>query len=181
MLKFNNVNTSVVADNKVILCDLEYMLTDDEAMKIKSILDGLVSQRGGSGIVSTGQTAYKAVQSPVTTQTTASAAKKVYTATKDFSPKYEIKELESTDGIKLFCISRKNGWTRAEKGLMNQAIKALKGIKEIEVAGIRKDKDGNEKSITFKAWGYNTDSTAKKHLKELPTVFTADQLNNFGK
>ena len=64
---------------------------------------------------------------------------------------------------------------------MNQAIKALKGIKEIEVAGIRKDKDGNEKSITFKAWGYNTDSTAKKHLKELPTVFTADQLNNFGK
>jgi len=55
---------------------------------------------------------------------------------------------------------------------MNKAIKELKGIKEIEVSY---EKDG--KTRTFKAWGYNTESTAKKHLKELPTVFTVAQLN----
>ena len=51
-------------------------------------------------------------------------------------------------------------------------IKALKGIKEIEVSY---EKDG--KTRTFKAWGYNTEATAKKHMKELPEVFTVAQLN----
>lgn len=174
MLKFNNVS-EVVADNRVVLCDLEYMLTDDEVLRIKSIIDGLVANRGGAGIASTSQTAYKAVSAPIAE--TATAEKKPYVATKDFVPQYQIKELTGVDGTKLFCISRKNGWTRAEKSLMNGAIKALKGIKEIEVSGVKKDKDGNEKSITFKAWGYATESTAKKHLKELPAVFTVAQLN----
>lgn len=170
MIKFN-ANTNVTADNEVILCDLKYMLTDEEVLKVKSIIDGLVANRGGAGIASTSQTAYKAVSSPVATTAT-KAEKKPYVATKDFVPQYQIKELEGTDGTKLFCISRKNGWTRAEKSLMNGAIKALKGIKEIDV---QYEKDG--KTRTFKAWGYGTESTAKKHMKELPTVFTVAQLN----
>lgn len=171
MIKFNANTNVTAADNEVILCDLKYMLTDEEVLKVKSIIDGLVANRGGAGIVSTSQTAYKAVSENVA-PTATKAEKKPYVATKDFSPQYQIKELTGTDGTKLFCISRKNGWTRAEKSLMNGAIKALKGIKEIDV---QYEKDG--KTRTFKAWGYNTEATAKKHLKELPTVFTVAQLN----
>ena len=170
MIKFNNANVGVVADNRVVLCDIEYMLTDDEVLKVKSIIDGLISSRNNSAVSSTG-TMYKA------SGITEVPEKKVYRATKPFTPKYQIKELTGTDGTTLWCISRENGWTRAEKSLMNSAIKALKGIKEIEVAGVRKDKDGNEKQITFKAWGYNTQATAKKHLSELPTEFSVEQLN----
>ena len=100
------------------------------------------------------------------------AEKSAYKATKDFTAKYQIKEQTATDGTKLFCISRANGWTRSEKSLMNKAIKELKGIKEIEVSY---EKDG--KVRTFKAWGYNTEATAKKHIKELPETFTKEQLN----
>lgn len=170
MIKFN-ANTNVTADNEVILCDLKYMLTDEEVLKVKSIIDGLVANRGGAGIASTSQTAYKAVSENVA-PTATKAEKKPYVATKDFTPKYQLKELTGVDGTKLFCISRANGWTRAEKSLMNGAIKALKGIKEIDV---QYEKDG--KTRTFKAWGYGTESTAKKHLKELPAVFTVAQLN----
>lgn len=44
MLKFNQ-NQSIVADNRVSLCDIEYMLTDDEVLKVKSIIDGIIAQR----------------------------------------------------------------------------------------------------------------------------------------
>lgn len=159
-----------VADNEVILNGAKFMVTDDVAMQILQLVSGHVS------IASTSQTAYKAVSENVA-PTATKAEKKPYVATKDFTPKYQLKELTGVDGTKLFCISRANGWTRAEKSLMNGAIKALKGIKEIEVSGVKKDKDGNEKSITFKAWGYATESTAKKHMKELPTVFSVAQLN----
>lgn len=174
MINMTQFVTGEKKDNEVMLNGAKFMVTDEVAMQILNLVSG--------NIVSAPQTAYKAVQSPVTVTTTtaATAEKKSYVATKDFKAQYEVKELTATDGTKLFCISRKNGWTRAEKGLMNQAIKALKGIKEIEVAGIRKDKDGNEKSITFKAWGYGTEATAKKHVKELPDTFTADQLNSWG-
>lgn len=173
MIKFNT-NSSAVADNRVILCDIEYMLTDDEVLKVKTIIDGLISSRNGAN-VSSPSTGYKATGT--VSGITEVPEKKVYRATKPFVPQYEVKELTGVDGTKLFCISRKNGWTRAEKSLMNGAIKALKGIKEIEVSGTRKEKDGSEKAITFKAWGYNTQATAKKHLAELPTVFTVEQLN----
>lgn len=104
-------------------------------------------------------------------------SKTPYVATKDFKAQYEIKEQTSTDGTKLFCISRKNGWTKAEKKLMNDSIKSLKNIKEIEVEADFKKKDGTTYKGTFKAWGYNTLDTAKKHMRELPAVFTAEQLN----
>lgn len=171
MINFTNNNTTLVADNKVSFCGLEYLITDIEAEQLKSILDGMVSTRGIGGIT---QTINKQNTNQVTTQTTTTAntEKTPYVATKDFTPQFQIKEQTATDGTKLFCISRKNGWTRAEKNLMNSSIKALKGIKEIEVSY---EKDG--KTRTFKAWGYNTESTAKKHLKELPTVFTVAQLN----
>ena len=165
MINFTNNNTTLVADNKVSFCGLEYLITDTEAEQLKSILDGMVSTRGIGGIT-------KAVNKQSTNKATTNTEKTPYKATKDFTPQYEIKEQTATDGTKLFCISRKNGWTRAEKNLMNSSIKALKGIKEIEVSY---EKDG--KTRTFKAWGYNTESTAKKHLKELPTVFTVAQLN----
>lgn len=154
-----------VADNEVILNGAKFMVTDDVAMQILQLVSGHVN------IASTSQTAYKAVSENVA-PTATKAEKKPYVATKDFTPKYQLKELTGVDGTKLFCISRANGWTRAEKSLMNGAIKALKGIKEIDV---QYEKDG--KTRTFKAWGYGTESTAKKHLKELPTVFTVAQLN----
>ena len=56
------------------------------------------------------------------------AEKKPYVATKDFQCKFEIKEQTSKDGQKLFCISRSNGWTKAEKALANNAIKAIKEL-----------------------------------------------------
>lgn len=154
-----------VADNTIIINGAQFMVTDEVAMQVLQLVSG--------GIVSTSQSGYKAVSAPVAeVATKTEKAKKPYVATKDFVPQYQVKELEGTDGTKLFCISRKNGWTRAEKSLMNGAIKALKGIKEIDV---QYEKDG--KTRTFKAWGYNTEATAKKHMKELPTVFTVAQLN----
>ena len=162
-INFANNNT-MVADNKVSFCGIEYLITDIEAEQLKSILDGMVSSRGIGGTSKT--------VSKINTVAPKDTKNNPYVATKDFKPQYEIKEQTATDGTKLFCISRKNGWTKSEKSLMNSSIKALKGIKEIEVSY---EKDG--KTRTFKAWGYNTESTAKKHLKELPTVFTVAQLN----
>lgn len=166
MLNFANPTSNVVADNKVSFCGIEYLLTDKEATQLKSILDGMVSTRSIGGVSQN-------TLNPVVVNTPVETPKTKYVATKDFKPKYAVKEQTATDGTKLFCISRDNGWTRAEKSCMNKAIKALKGIKEIEVSY---EKDG--KTRTFKAWGYNTESTAKKHLKELPTVITVAQLNN---
>ena len=45
MINFSNTNKNTVADNKVSFCGLEYLLTDTEAEKLKSILDGMVSTR----------------------------------------------------------------------------------------------------------------------------------------
>ena len=154
--------TNTVADNTVVINGAQFKVTDEVALAVLRLV---------SGIDNNSQT----VNNSNTSQTTktVNTEKTPYKATKDFTPKYEIKEQTAIDGTKLFCISRKNGWTRSEKSLMNGAIKALKGIKEIEVSYT--DKDG--KTRTFKAWGYNTESTAKKHLAELPTVFTVAQLN----
>ena len=154
--------TNTVADNTVVINGAQFKVTDEVALAVLRLVSGIDNNSQTVNNSNTSQT----------TKTT-NTEKTPYVATKDFTPKYEIKEQTSTDGTKLFCISRKNGWTRSEKSLMNGAIKALKGIKEIEVSYT--DKDG--KTRTFKAWGYNTESTAKKHLKELPTIFTVAQLN----
>ena len=154
--------TNTVSMNEVVVNGAKFMVTDDVALRIMHII---------SGIDNTSQTVNVTNVSTVTTKT--EVTKTPYKATKDFTPQYEIKEQTATDGTKLFCISRKNGWTKSEKSLMNNSIKALKGIKEIEVSYT----DKNGKNRTFKAWGYNTESTAKKHLKELPTIFTVAQLN----
>ena len=154
--------TNTVADNTVVINGAQFKVTDEVALAVLRLVSGIDNNSQTVNVSDTNQT---------TTNTTITE-KTPYKATKDFKPQYEIKEQTATDGTKLFCISRKNGWTRSEKSLMNSAIKALKGIKEIEVSY---EKDG--KTRTFKAWGYNTESTAKKHLKELPTVFTVAQLN----
>ena len=152
------------ADNEVIINGATFKVSDEVT---KTILD-----------IITGRTTAKAVDTPqaVTPQTPASqpkAEKSSYSHKKDLQAQYQIQYLTGTDGTQLYCISRKNGWTKAEKHLMNSAIKALKGIKTISVEYT----DKNGKTRTYNAWGYNTESTAKKHLKELPTVFTVDQLN----
>ena len=153
--------TNNVAENTIVVNGAQFKTTDDVTLKILELLGiGGNSQTVNTSNVS--KTSVSKTEEPKTP----------YVATKDFTPQYQIKEQTATDGTQLFCISRKNGWTRSEKSLMNNAIKALKGIKEIEVSY---EKDG--KTRTFKAWGYNTESTAKKHLKELPTVFTVAQLN----
>ena len=155
--------TNTVSMNEVVVNGAKFMVTDDVALRIMGIISGIDNS---SQTVSGTNVSKVAVSKTETTN-------KPYKATKDFTPQFEIKEQTATDGTKLFCISRKNGWTRSEKSLMNNSIKALKGIKEIEVSYT----DKNGKSRTFRAWGYNTESTAKKHLKELPTVFTVAQLN----
>jgi len=153
--------TNTVADNTVVVNGATFKVADDVALKVLQLI---------SGIESNSQTV--SVSNVSKTSASKTEEKTPYVATKDFVPQYQIKDQTATDVTKLFCISRKNGWTRSEKSLMNKAIKELKGIKEIEVSY---EKDG--KTRTFKAWGYNTESTAKKHLKELPTVFTVAQLN----
>lgn len=165
MINMNQFTNNLVADNTVVVNGVTFKVTDDIALRVlKLISDGIGSDSQTVSVSNTSNTVSNIKMNADT--------KTPYVATKDFTPQYQIKEQTSTDGTKLFCISRKNGWTRSEKNLMNSAIKSLKGIKEIEVSY---EKDG--KTRTFKAWGYNTEATAKKHLKELPTVFTVAQLN----
>lgn len=171
----------VVADNEVILNGVRFMVNDDLAEKIYSMIKGDANMR----TVSTPQTVYTAsTASPVAPV----SEKKPYIATKDFKPQYEIKEQTATDGTKLYCISRKNGWTKAEKSLMNGAIKANLG-KEVTIKVGRKnvkdtmvnikvgytDKDGKTKQ--FDAWGYKEKAIAEHIMAQLPAVFTVAQLN----
>lgn len=159
--------TNTVADNTVVVNGAQFKVTDDVALKVLQLISGIGSNSQTVSASNVSKTSVSKTEEPKTP----------YVATKDFVPQFQIKEQTATDGTQLFCISRKNGWTRSEKSLMNKAIKELKGIKEIEVKGTKTDKNGVTSEITFKAWGYNTESTAKKHLKELPTVFTVAQLN----
>ena len=159
-------NTTVVADNKVTFCGLEYFVTDIEAKKLQSIILGMINSRTNSEVVS------QPVESKTPVAVT-KAEKTPYVATKDFKAQYEIKKQVSNDGKELFCISRKNGWTKAEKACMNNAIKALDKIITIDVSY---DKDGKTRS--FKAWGYKTKKQAETMLATLPTVFTVEQLNS---
>ena len=167
MINFTQKN-SIVEDNKVVLNDeLTYNLTDDEMLKIKSIIDGMISQRSGSG-----------VSTPTTKISRSNSTDKPkYEAKKAFKPQYEVKKLAGEDGKSLFCISRKNGWTRAEKALTNAAIKALPEIITISVPFINK----KGKKDAFLAWGYETEDHAKEMLAQLPTEISADELNNWGK
>ena len=165
MFRIPTTNT-VTFDNTVVINGQTMpKISDALTEKIYSMIMG--EQSMSTPIVNAPQNNY--VASDNTTKPT-------YVADKDFVPKYEIKEQTSVNGTKLYCISRANGWTKAEKSLMNGSIKALKGIIEVDVEYI---KDGKKR--TFKAWGYKTESTAKKHLKELPTVFTVAQLNGVAK
>ena len=166
MIKFEN-NNSIVADNSIVLNGVrEYKLTDDETMKLMSIIDGMISQRSGSG-----------VSTPTTKISRSNSTDKPkYEAKKAFKPQYEVKKLAGEDGKSLFCISRKNGWTRAEKALTNAAIKALP---EIITISVPYEKDG--KTRTFSAWGYKTKKRAEEMLAQLPTEISADELNNWGK
>jgi hypothetical protein len=173
MIKFEN-NNSIVADNSIVLNGVrEYKLTDDETMKLMSIIDGMISQRSTTG-VSTPSTQLSRSDGKVGGITRAS--KTPYEAKKAFKPQYEVKKLADADGKSLFCISRKNGWTRAEKALTNAAIKALP---EIITISVPYEKDG--KTRTFSAWGYKTKKRAEEMLEQLPTEFSADELNNWGK
>lgn len=45
MINLANTNVTVSADNKVVFCGLEYNLTDNEAMKLKSVIEGMISTR----------------------------------------------------------------------------------------------------------------------------------------
>ncbi len=167
MLNMSQFLSNPVAENEVTLNGAKFKVTDDVALKILSLCLGKDIEMNSGG-----------EKTPVQVQSGKvggiTKAKTPYVATKDFKPQFEVKKQVSADGEQLFCISRKNGWTRAEKKMMNDSIKALKNIKEIQVQYT----DKNGQSGSFKAWGYNTEATAKRHLKELPDIFTADQLNN---
>ena len=177
MINMTQFVTNNNPDNTVVVNGAQFKVTDEVALKIMQLI--------GIGNVSpSSNVAINTPVAPVTvtvetksSESTQSTEKTPYVATKDFTPKYKVEEKTGTDGTKLFCISRANGWTKQEKNLINTAIKSLKGIKEIEVEAEFTKKDGTKYTGTYKAWGYNTESTAKKHMRELPTVFTVAQLN----
>lgn len=191
-------NTSIVADNKVAFCGLEYLLTDKEAQQLKGILDGMISSRStGGSIVASSQTPVK-TGAPSTSQPKAESAEKApYVHSKDFKPVYEVKELTGEDGTKLHCVCRKNGWTSAEKKLANAPIKAFLGqqltieteVKSGKNKGAKKSStdtmvaikvgytDKNGKARSYDAWGFKNKAHAEYVLGKMPTVITVAELN----
>jgi len=158
MINFNNTKeANVIADNKVVFCGLTYLVTDKEAEQLKSILDGMVSSRSCNII---------------NKQQTIKTEKQAYVHTHDLKCKYKIQKFDNKNGA-LYCISRDCGYTKAEKRCINNYIKALKNITEIDVPFT----DKNGKQATFKAWGYKTKAQAEKEMKTLPTVITKEELN----
>lgn len=166
MINFEN-SKQVNIDNKVVLNgQLTYELTDEEIKKIKSILDGMVNSRSQD-------------TPPVVTkksETSVSEKQGKYVHKKPYKPEYEVTKMTSTEGKQLFCIRRKNGWTRAEKALANNAIKALPEIITISVPF-----EKNGKTQAFKAWGFKLKKQAEAMLKALPTEFSVEELNAWGK
>ena len=152
-------NTTVVADNKVTFCGLEYLVTDKEAQQLKSIIEGFISTRNNSNTV---------VNTPVDTPV-AKAEKQYKDVAKHvdgFSYKVE-KLVDRKSGKSFFCIGyvapNKCYMTKDLKSKVNSGIKAIKGITTIEVA---KDNGGK-----FNAWGFATKASAEKHIASLPTSF----------
>lgn len=164
MLNMNQFLGNEVADNIVVVNGAQFKVTDSIALDIMKLCLGQTVDT---------QVSQPTTGTPVAVTKDAKAEKKPYVATKDFKPQYEVKKQVSADGKELFCISRKNGWTKAEKKCINDAIKALDKIITIDVSY---DKDGKTRS--FKAWGYKTKKQAESMMATLPTVFTVDQLNS---
>ena len=183
-------NTSIVADNKVTFCGLEYLLTDKEAQQLKGILDGMLSTRStGGSIVASSQTPVKTGSTP-STQPKAEKPHKNPQRSENGIPVagYHVKKQTAVDGTALFCISRgtpdgvsKNnkprikdgGKIKCERECINAAIKALDNIVTIKVKG----DDGG----SFTAWGYKTKKKAEEMMATLPKSFTADECNKFFK
>lgn len=55
MMNFANTNVTVSADNEISFCGISYMLTDDEVVQVKGIIEGMISTR------STGKSASKSL------------------------------------------------------------------------------------------------------------------------
>lgn len=158
------INFNNTTKNKVSFCGIEYLITDEEAIKLKSLLDSMVSSRG---LTSTPSTTLHLEEETTT---------KSYEQ-KDIKGKFEITKRTSTEGKNLYCVTRLCGWTRAEKNCVNSLIKALPEIREIKVKGTKDD--GSE--FTFRAWGYTTKKKAEEMIKTLPEVIKADEIKKFAK
>lgn len=169
MINFENSKLNI--DNKVVLNgQLTYELTDEEIKKIKSILDGMVNSRSQSTPTPVATVATKKSETEV------SEKQGKYVHKKPYKPQWEVTKMTSTEGKQLFCIRRKNGWTRAEKALANNAIKALPEIITISVPF-----EKNGKTQAFKAWGFKLKKQADAMIKTLPSEFSVEELNAWGK
>lgn len=62
MINLANVSNGVVADNKVLIGGLEYMLTDDEVIKLNDIIKGFISSRGTTNTKALSKTETKATK-----------------------------------------------------------------------------------------------------------------------
>lgn len=165
MINFEN-SKQINIDNEVTLNgQLTYELTDEEIQKIKSILDGMVNSRSQSTPVATKKS-----------ETEVSEKQGKYVHKKPYKPEFEVTKMTSIEGKQLFCVRRKNGWTRAEKALANNAIKALPEIITISVPF-----EKNGKTQAFKAWGFKLKKQADAMLKTLPSEFSVEELNAWGK
>ena len=160
MLNFANSNVSMVADNKVSFCGLEYLLTDKEATQLKSILDGMVGSRGNTVIGN----------APVSDVKVTKEYNDVEKHIDGIG--YEVrKQTNKVDGKEYYCIAyvapNKFHMTKDLKSKVNAGIKALDKVTEITVATTKKDGTAS----SFKAWGYATKATAEKKIPTLATSF----------
>ena len=73
MIDFTKMNGTIVADNKVSIGGLEFMLTDDECIKVRDIINGLISTRNTTNSLApatTTPTSTKSTKSTTTSTTT---------------------------------------------------------------------------------------------------------------
>ena len=149
MLNLNNV-ANVIADNEVAINGVVIgKLTDADAQRIIDIVKGFMSQTASTPVAS------------VNTSKKTSKGKKLIAG-------WHIEEHNN-----LFCISRGEmvdgkrihaGWTKAEKAVMNNAIKSLPDIVTTRVTG----------DTSWNAWGYADEKTAIEMMQTLPTEFVIE-------
>ena len=73
MLNFGKVVNEVVRDNEISFCGISYMLSDDEILKVKSIIEGMLNEDTKVSTPSKKDTGYHPVDEKKATQSTSVA------------------------------------------------------------------------------------------------------------
>lgn len=160
-----NTTNFTVSDNTIVVNGTTFKVSDTVATKIMQLI---------LGIGQTASTTDTVVEQPTTFTTVDTVAKKEkavnHYSGKDLNLKFEVTKRISTDGKRYFCINRKCGWTKVEKTMVNDTIKALDGIITIKVP---KENNGG----TYTAWGFKTKKEALEKMATLPLVIKKEDIN----